>query len=384
MTVYRTNDTDLKKVADAIRTKGGTSANLTYPDGYVTAIQNIQTGTDTSDATLNSSGQMLSGVTAYSRGTKYTGNIASKSSSDLTASGATVTVPAGHYASQATKSVTSGSATAPSSISGTSSTVSVSNNTVTLSKTVSVTPSVTAGYISSGTATNSSVSLSGSMTTQAAQTLYPSSSDQTISSGRYLSGAQTFKGVTVANLTAANIKQGVTVTVGDSSDADRIMSVTGTYSGGGGSGIGTLLATKTIGTVSTNSTTATNLNQDISVSGINNYDLLIVEASVDSVTNGRHCATISPIFLTAGTTIGTKNGGTVCSNKMNIKVSSNGTYTSVQGTTAYGIYANSITISNGSATIPMYRRYNSTSTGTINGSYTARVYGVNLYDLIGG
>ena len=384
MTVYRTNDTDLKKVADAIRTKGGTSADLTYPNGFVTAIQNIQTGTDTSDATLNSNSQMLSGVTAYSQGTKYTGNIPSKSSSDLTASGATVTVPAGHYASNATKSVSSGSASAPSTISGTSSTVSVSNNTVTLSKTVSVTPSVTAGYISSGTATNSSVSLSGSMTTQAAQTLYPSTSDQTISSGRYLSGTQTFKGVAIANLTAGNIKNGVTITVGDSADADRITSVTGTYSGGGGSGIGTLLATSTIGSVSTSSTTATNLNKDISVSSINNYDLLIVEPSEDSVTNGRHCATISTIFLTAGTTIGTKNGGTVCSNKLNIKVSSNGTYTSVQGTTAYGIYANSITISNGSATIPMYRRYNSTSTTTINGSYTARVYGVNLYDLIGG
>jgi len=37
------------------------------------------------------------------------------------------------------------------------------------------------------------------------------------------------------NLTADNIKSGVTVTIGDSADADRIMSVTGTYSGGGGS-----------------------------------------------------------------------------------------------------------------------------------------------------
>lgn len=54
MTVYRTNDTDLKKVADAIRSKGGTSADLTYPNGFVTAIGNIQTGTDTSDATLDS------------------------------------------------------------------------------------------------------------------------------------------------------------------------------------------------------------------------------------------------------------------------------------------------------------------------------------------
>lgn len=153
---------------------------------------------------------------------------------------------------------------------------------------------------------------------------------------------------------------------------------------GGGGGIGTLLNTTTIGTVSTTSTQASSLNVSCSVSGVNNYDLLIVESSVNTVTNGRHSATIALIFLTAGTAIGTKNGASVVNAKMNMKVSSNGTTTSSSSTTAYGIYPNSCTVSNGTATIPMYRRYNSTSTGTINGSYTARVYGVNLYDLIGG
>ena len=51
---------------------------------------------DTSDATLASGDQMLNGVTSYSDGVKITGNIPSRSSSDLTASGATVTVPAGN------------------------------------------------------------------------------------------------------------------------------------------------------------------------------------------------------------------------------------------------------------------------------------------------
>lgn len=41
MAEYLTNDTDLKKVANAIRAKGETSANLSYPDGFVSAIQNI-------------------------------------------------------------------------------------------------------------------------------------------------------------------------------------------------------------------------------------------------------------------------------------------------------------------------------------------------------
>lgn len=39
--------------------------------------------------------------------------------------------------------------------------------------------------------------------------------------------------ITTTNLTAENIKNGVTITVGDSADADRIASVTGTYTGGG-------------------------------------------------------------------------------------------------------------------------------------------------------
>ena len=167
---------------------------------------------------------------------EYVGSdITRRSSSDLTASGATVTVPSGYYSAQASKAVSSGSATAPATISGTSATVSTGTNTLTLTKTVSVTPSVSAGYISSGTAGNASVSLTASVTTQAAQTIHPSASNQTIASGRYLTGTQTINAVTLSNLTADNIKSGVVVKVGDSSDDDCVTSVTGTYSGGGGS-----------------------------------------------------------------------------------------------------------------------------------------------------
>ena len=44
MTDYLTNDADLKKVADAIRAKGGTTAPLVFPDGFSTAVEAIQTG----------------------------------------------------------------------------------------------------------------------------------------------------------------------------------------------------------------------------------------------------------------------------------------------------------------------------------------------------
>lgn len=164
---------------------------------------------DTSDATLDSGAKMLDGVTAYANGTKYTGTIEAKTSSDLSASGATVTAPAGYYASSASKSVGNGSATAPATISGSSASVSTGTNTLTLSKTVSVTPSVTAGYVSSGTAGNASVSLTASVTTKAAATITPGTSNQEIASGTYLTGKQTISGD--ANLVAANIKSGVSI-----------------------------------------------------------------------------------------------------------------------------------------------------------------------------
>lgn len=164
---------------------------------------------DTSDATLDSGDKMLSGNTAYADGVKYTGTISTKSGTDISASGDTVTVPAGYYATQQTKAVTSGSATAPATISGTSASLSTGTNTLTLSKTISVTPTVSAGYVASGTAGNSSVSLTASVTTKGATTYTPSTSDQTIASGTYLTGAQTISGD--ANLVGSNIKSGISI-----------------------------------------------------------------------------------------------------------------------------------------------------------------------------
>lgn len=163
---------------------------------------------DVSGSTLSSGSQMLDGIIALnSEGTPVTGSIPSRSQSDLTVSGATVTVPAGNYSSQATKSVASGSVTAPSTISGTSASVSTGTNTLTLTKSVSVTPNVTtAGYVSNGTAGNSTVSLTASVTTKAAATITPGTTDQTISSGTYLTGTQTIKGD--SNLVASNIVAG--------------------------------------------------------------------------------------------------------------------------------------------------------------------------------
>ena len=188
--------------------------SVTYPN--VPSIQVPLSGTtgnaeffDTSDATLDNGGKMLSGNTAYANGVKYTGSIATKTGTDITASGDTVTVPAGYYAAQQTKSVDAGSATAPATISGSSASISTGTNTLTLSKTIPLTPSVTAGYVAAGTAGNSAVSLTASVTTKAAATITPTTSNQEIAAGTYLTGKQTIAGD--ANLVSGNIKAGVSI-----------------------------------------------------------------------------------------------------------------------------------------------------------------------------
>lgn len=165
---------------------------------------------DVSDATITGGGQMLDGVSAYdASGTKITGTIVSKAGTDLTVTGDTVTVPAGYYSSQVTKAVASGSASAPSTISGTSASLSAGTNSLTLTKSVSVTPVVSAGFVTSGTATNTSVSLTASVTTKAAATITPGTSNQEIAAGTYLTGKQTISGD--SNLQSQYIKSGVSI-----------------------------------------------------------------------------------------------------------------------------------------------------------------------------
>ena len=86
--------------------------------------------------------------------------------------------------------------------------------------------------------------------TKAAATIYPSTANQTIASYQWLTGNQTIAAVTTANLTAANIVNGVTVKVGDASNASRIAQVTGTYAG--------IIPTGTISITAAGNTNVTN------------------------------------------------------------------------------------------------------------------------------
>lgn len=194
------------------------------------------TPTESSQTAVAAGKYTTGAVTVAAISSTYVGSgITTRSSTDLTASGATVTVPAGYYASQATKSVASGSATTPATTITANPTITVNSSgliTATTSTSQNVTPTVSAGYVSSGTA--GKITVSGSktqqLTTKGATTYNTSTTDQTIASGTYLTGTQTIKAVTVSGLSAANIASGVTVKVGDANDDDRIASVTGTLS----------------------------------------------------------------------------------------------------------------------------------------------------------
>lgn len=320
--------------------KEGWIGNGTYYGEY-SDFAAVPTGTSVtpteSSQTIGGSGYMMEGaVTVNAIPSNYVGSaITSRTSSDLSASGATVTAPAGFYSSSASTSVQAGSATASASKGA------VNNHSIT------VTPMVTrsAGYITAGTANGTAV---------------------TVSASELVSGSET-------------------KTSNGTYDVTNLASLVVNVSGGGG--IGDLLSTTAIGAYSTSSTQATNMNTNIAATNVNGYDVLLVETSVDTEVANRHTATVGVAFITNSTNAATKNAAVVANAKWNAKLSSTSVTQTTSSTTAYGIYPNSCTMtttSNGTATFAMYARYNSTRSGTINGTYTARVYGIKLCDLIGG
>ena len=164
-----------------------------------------------------------------------THQLTTRTSSDLTASGATVTAPAGYYASNATKTIASGTAGTPTATKG-----SVSNHSI------SVTPSVTntTGYITGSTINGTAV---------------------TVSASELVSGSQT-------------------VTTNDTYDVTNLAELVVNVSGGGSSSM----------TIGTKTATLSSSASSISFTGLSGNPLsFVVTSSADQSTGGTKAVAVA-------------------------------------------------------------------------------------------
>ena len=165
MTDYLVTNTEMTAVADAIRGQAGTAGQLSFPEGFVSAIQGIQTEPTLQEKTVtpSTSAQTVTPDAGYDGLSK-------------------VTIGAVPTAIQATPSIT-----------------------VSSSGLITATSEQSEGYVALGAKSSTK-----QLTTQAAKTVTPGTADQTaVASGCYTTGAVIVKGD--ANLVARNIKSGVSI-----------------------------------------------------------------------------------------------------------------------------------------------------------------------------
>ena len=265
------------------------SPNLQDKTVSYTPSETAQADTVSKDAGYDGLGDVTVNVGAIS--STYVGSgITQRTSSDMTDSGATVTAPAGYYANAGTKTIASGTATGPASISSSGATLSTGSGTLIMTKNVSVTPSVTPGYIDSGTASTTAITMQATCTLKGAQTYSVTTDyDQTIAAGTYLTGAQTFKKL---------VLQGKTVTANGyvTADAgyDALGSVTVNVSGGGSVSVDTKTTTASNYPVSLSFSSmkgepkmfVCRLNTGVSSSGSTSYYYIVEVAGAGTTCHG--------------------------------------------------------------------------------------------------
>ena len=283
--------TEMKDAVDSIQT-GGSPTLQTITKSY-TPTESQQTETITAGSGYDGIEEV--DVTVGAISSTYVGSgITQRTSSDLTASGATVTVPSGYYSAQASKAVVSGTEGTPTATKGT-----VSNHQV------SVTPSVTntAGYISGGTKNGTAVTVSASELVSGTYTVdssgtkdvtnYASASVPAGTAGTPSAskGAVSNHSISVTpsvtNTTGwitGSTKTGTAVTVSASElvsgsqtlsdngdyDVTNLASVTVSVSGGGGTSKNVQVLQSTS---RTNSSSLTKVNGDLTVSKTGTYDI---------------------------------------------------------------------------------------------------------------
>ena len=204
------NDIKIQTIVNAMAAAGIILPGQQITGDQIAGLIAAFKGLDTSDATA-AAADILSGKTAYVNGQKVTGTIAGRGASDLAASGAAVSVPAGYYPVDVSKSVAAAEQAVPG--------ISVSSNGL-----ITATAAQSAGYVAAGTK-----SATSQLTTQAAATITPGTSAKTaVAAGRYTTGAVTVAGD--ANLAAGNIKSGVSIFGVAGNMAAKNMPYSGTFS----------------------------------------------------------------------------------------------------------------------------------------------------------
>lgn len=217
------------------------TANGSYNvKSYATATVSVPIGSTISNQSKSTTPSESQQVITYDNG--YTGleqvtvaaipsdyvgsGITSRTSTNLTTSGATVYAPPGYYATTASKAISAGSAATPATTITATQNITVSASgliTVTATGSKKIAPTVSAGYVSSGT--TGTITISGNQTQQltvfATTAVTPTTSSQVIvPAGRYTTGAVTvnpipsnFMDTMAADAEASDINLGKTACV---------------------------------------------------------------------------------------------------------------------------------------------------------------------------
>ncbi len=95
MAIYKTNDEELELIANAIRSRNGSDAEMSFPNGF-------KNGIDAIASTCNvTSDQMLNDKTAFTKNGKVTGTIPSKAAATYNVSSSDREIAGGQYLSGA-------------------------------------------------------------------------------------------------------------------------------------------------------------------------------------------------------------------------------------------------------------------------------------------